>query len=220
MQSDQGINALIEAGIEVYPQIWTVEFGLRNGTSHQYTLLAADKNRLHEQLFDWDSHHEDKSWPVFFVFDSELFNVCVNLRQVTYSRFLWDMSTSSFGVDDDAPRNMIDAAPMIQVWRTSQKEPHAFDSESEDSLLPDDPEYDDNDMGQLRSMLWHLDCGGSSGDSFVNFVDGDGEEILLRRNDIAMVAIPQWMLNSEFIESDSNERESSDIPDAMNEPIQ
>jgi hypothetical protein len=80
LQSDQSINALIEAGIEVYPQIWTVEFGLRNGTSHQYTLSSADKNRLHEHLFDWDSYYEDKSWPVFFVFDSELFNVCVNLR--------------------------------------------------------------------------------------------------------------------------------------------
>jgi hypothetical protein len=130
------------------------------------------------------------------------------------------MSTNSFGVDDDVPRNMIDAAPMIQVWLTSQKEPLEFDSESEDSLSPDDPEYDDNDMGQLRSMLWHLDCGGSSGNSFVNFLDGDGEEILLRRNDIAMLAIPQWMLNSELIESDPSERESSPIPDAIDGRIQ
>ena len=201
IQTDEAITALTEAGFEVDGVAWTAEFALTNDTCHHFSLSSIDKNRFRDVLLDSDDG-ESEPPNSFFSFNSELYCVCVNLKALRYIRFLFDgpsfedMEPLSYG-------KVIQKSPKIKVWSTVQ------DSCLEFKVDADEKKERCRDEGQLYNLLIGLDVGYEQ--SFVSFEDSDGEEVYLRVRDIAMIAVPHWVLNPEMLdESDPGDDEDSE----------
>lgn len=179
LRSEAALQKLEEAGVEVESGIWTVELGLRAGEEKQFTIPAADKNRLAGVLL----HPGGQK---FFVFDSERYGVAIALDHTTYVRLMWDRAGQLHKVEADYE-------PGIAVWMNGRADTLQFDAEPDEEEDPGEP-------GQLRSLLWHLE---HDPEDFVSFLDEDGEAVYLRRDDIAIIAISHSLL--EPIEYDDDE---------------
>lgn len=204
--SEPSREQLEQAGIEPEGVVWTAEFGLRAGIAKQFTLSSLEKRRLEAILRNWayDTRSENLSERRFFWFDSEVYSVCVNLTQVTYARIMFD--APRIASDEDSTfEEMEQHAPSVLVWMVGRQTPLAFESEPDDASEQDDEE--EPVSGQLEELLIDLD-GGLLEDGFVSFVDSDGEDVFLSITDIAMIAIPHWLLKPDmFDEVDDSEDE-------------
>jgi transcriptional regulator with XRE-family HTH domain len=189
---------LEQAGVETEGVIWTVEFGLSTGLSKQFTLSSADKRKLEDTLGNWSASFRSDNLPdkPFFWFDSDVYSVCVNLSHVTYARTMFDPP----GLDSKngtSREETLNDAPSILVWLPSRQAPAEFEADPDDVSEQGDDE--EPESGQLAELLMQLDSNMSE-DGFVSFMDSDGEDVYLRVKDIAMIAIPHWLLKPEMLD--------------------
>lgn len=199
---------LEQAGIETEGVIWTAEFGLRAGDSKQFTLSSADKRKLEDALVNWAASFRSNNLPdkPFFWFDSDVYSVCVNLSQVTYARTMFD--TPRLEPEKGGSREEIqEDAPSILVWLVGRQVPVEFEAEPDD--VPEQDADEDPVSGQLEELLMELDSNMSE-DGFVSFMDSDGEDVYLHVEDIAMIAIPHWLLKLEMLDETDDPSEVDD----------
>jgi DNA-binding XRE family transcriptional regulator len=213
LKSNDACQALETAGVELEGVVWVAKFGLRGGCAVDFTLSSADQRRLDANLTDF----EDEPMSRFFWFHSERYSVVVNLMHTVYFRLMFH----SPGIPLHPEESMVEGAPSILVWMNGQQESLSFQS------VPDEPEPDDDDdedndgFGQLQQMLIELDGGMSNEGGFVSFMDDDGEWVYLRVADIAMIAVPHWLLKPEILdedETDEPEDEESSTPVTAEDP--
>jgi transcriptional regulator with XRE-family HTH domain len=201
LDSEKAQQELEEAGVEVDGVIWTVEFGLRNGASMQYTMPSANKRALSEFLANYGYHSGRQPGIPFFWFDSYFDSVCVNLSQVVYSRFMYDPPRDlSFNLQSDEESE--ESPETVRVWLNNRPEPLEFSAAIDD--VPEEQDEEEPEFGRLEQLLIDLD-GNMSDDDFVSFMDEDGEAVYLRVADIAMIAVPQCLLKPELLDDEDDE---------------
>ena len=191
-------NGLDQVGVKVEGVISVVELGLRGGSSPQFTLSSSDRRKLADILRNWPPNflHQGPPEIPFFWFESEFYSVCLNLTATVYVRHIV-VPPSADPVDPTTIASIEETAPSILAWMVGQQKPLEF------SATPDEFSDQDDDEGsahgQLKEILLDLD-GYLSGDGFVSFVDKDGQDVFLRVADVALIAIPQWLLKPDEFE--------------------
>jgi hypothetical protein len=184
--------------------LWTVELGLRGGASIRLTLSSGDKTNLEDRLTNWDYYYRDKFGLPLFSFNSVDYSATVNLGQVTYSRIMIGVIPPE---QPDAFPDIREAAPPIRVWMIGQQQSLEFVAE------PDEASEDDLDEeespGQLKEMLNALPY---LFDVFVSFLDCDDERVYLRVAEIAVIVVPNWLLDTDELDELEESEDEEDLP--------
>ncbi len=194
--NDKKRRALEDAGLDTDSDSWSLVIGLRTGAKVHLPISTEEKNRFRHNLISIEP-----SAP-FFVFDSGHFHVGINLLEIQYVQELWEpdptiseWATPKFDKTD------------ITVYLRGRAEPLLF------SGSPDwEDSSDEEDIGQFES-IFQIAQTFIEKYHFFDFLDGDGESVHLRAQDIELLAIPMWLTDKEFIddELDKDDSESSNI---------
>jgi hypothetical protein len=194
--------------------LWTAELGLKSGAKVQFTLSSADKDSLEDRFINWDYHYSNAPDISFFWFGSEHYFVRVNLRQIIYSRLMFDAVPLK---EAGSASDICERAPAIQVWMIGQQQPLEFEADPDE--IEEEEDRDEGDLyGQLNGMIADMD-GDSPSVGFISFKDIDGERVYLRVADIAMIAVPHWLLKPELLdEIEEDESEDSAFETEENSP--
>ncbi len=191
-------NALLSAGIEADPSVWTVKVLVRGHETKFYRIGVAEKNRAFDLLANRSTCDEDCNR--FMVFESEAKTVAINLNHVVFWQNLFDPAGSMSTPDEQDS----DEGCMVTFYMANQKEPLEF------SVEPDEPEptnlEEELDEGVFRSLLTDCDMGIDQ-NAFVTFMDEDGEYAFLKASDIAILEVSKPVTHYEFYEDESDEDE-------------
>ncbi|MCW5808636.1 MAG: helix-turn-helix transcriptional regulator [Deltaproteobacteria bacterium] len=166
--SDRTSDAPIVEGVDADIRIWTLRLRLRSGVERDFVLPSADVSRFGSYMTG-----ETRGG---MIFDSEDAEVYVNFDHVLFAHLMWDPP-------HDEPRPVEPQEAGVTVWFHSQ-EPTTFEVTPEGS----DPYDDQGEATTLRSLLTDLDMG-AEGQTFISFLDGDGERVYLRVAEIELLEV-------------------------------
>lgn len=185
-----------ESGLEPDPRVWTVKIGLRGYEKPLFfqDVPAPDKARLFK-LIQGEEDTDTEVAP-FVVFDSAERRVAINLRELSYCHFLYDPSDRVV-IEQEKPKtgDVLERDSAL-VYLVGGGEPLPLD-------LDIDEQFDDGDdeMGMCSGVLYDLemDCPNARR---IHLTDEDGESILIRAGNLAMLDIPLWVLEPLDVDGD------------------
>lgn len=176
---------LRDAGIEPDPRRFHIKLILR-GIRDEVVLRVppGQVDRLRDGLYA--DNGDDQENVHFVVFDTEDCLVALNVAQVSFAHFLWDVYPPNATVisDDSDEAEEDDEAPAISLWLVGRNEP---------ILLQAEPEIGD-DEGELSNLFGSLEDELASYHR-LHFLDVDGESVYMRVGDIALLQVSHtvWM---------------------------
>ncbi|QNP43477.1 helix-turn-helix transcriptional regulator [Sphingomonas daechungensis] len=201
---DKRAIALAKAGIDIDPRHYRLDVRMRGGFARDFNISLKDRARLQSVLKNRLDYY-------FVVFDTPTERVALNLREMSFCQFLYDVGAPvSEGVEsaeDEEP---------LKVWLTDSTEPLTFDVE------PDQVDDEDDDQAgeadNLSDIFHYLEMyDGADDDSFlsqVSFVDADGEEVLILNSHIALCTVPLEYVSAAFRRSKwEGEDEDEQLPE-------
>lgn len=189
----RAVNDLREAGFDMHPEQWTFRYRLRGGAKGDLPISGPDYERLRSIV---QSETEKR----FLVFDSGSRSYAIGLQHLTFCQFLFD-SPMRMPKEDSSDQDR------IEVYLADSAKRLTFSCEPDGALIDgtDDTAWE---KAQLQILLMSADDGD---DCRLSFEDGDGEEVFLRAEDVAMLSIPLWAVNPTMSEDeDEDEDEGED----------
>lgn len=125
---DKEAIELAEAGIDIDPSLYRFSVRLRGGIEREFEISSRDRMRLRSILKKRHNHH-------FIVFNTGTERVALNLRELSFCQFLYDVGVPPAELvdceDDEEP---------LKFWLTDSTDPLSFDVE------PDTVDDDDEDQ--------------------------------------------------------------------------
>ena len=154
--------------------IWSMRFWLRNGYCGVLTLSGSDKRWIESTLCD-------ESTKSFIVFQSGEYTYAIGCKHLSLYQFVSDREfpgseLSEPGILEADNNHPADAL----VYLNSSKEPIIF------SLS----EGEEEEASALQDLFFDLDLASSKDPlGMINFADEDDEQVFVRADDIAMLAV-------------------------------
>ena len=173
-----------EAGIDVDPADWTVEFQLRNGLKGVWNLSWQEANRLVRRAQDAEN--------VFFCSQSRMIAFAVNLQHLCFFHV-------RFGINEAAEKE-VERNGEVLVYLLDSPKPLVFNAGPD----PEPPETISEDEGTFRNLLYDLEMmeKDSRVDPVIAFEDLDGEHAFFRTEQVALIAIPLEIIHPEMEDDD------------------
>jgi DNA-binding XRE family transcriptional regulator len=185
-----------EAGIDVDPADWTVEFQLKNGLKGVWNLSWPEANRLVRRAQDAEN--------VFFCSQSRMIAFAVNLQHLCFFHV-------RFGINEAAEKE-VEQNGQVLVYLADSRKPLVFDAGPD----PEPPKTMSEDEGVFRNLLYDLEMmdRDSRVDPVIDFEDLDGEQAFFRTERVALIEIPLELIHPEMEDDDDQllARECKHIP--------
>ncbi len=177
---------MAEAGIDVDPADWSVEFRLKNGLEGVWCLSSKEVDRLVRRAQCPES--------VFFCSRSRMTAFAVNLRHLSFFHL-------RFGYNEVAEKEE-DQKEEVLVYLADSAKPLAFDAAPD----PEPPAKDLEDEGTFRNLLHDLEAMDEypQADTVIDFVDLDGEQAFFRTEQVALIEIPLGIIHPEMEDESDN----------------
>lgn len=180
-------DELKEAGLDMHPERWTFRYRLRGGAEGDLPVSGPVYERLRSIV---QSELEKR----FLVFNSGSRSCAIATKHLMFCQFLFDSPMRAPKEDDADPER-------IEFYLAESAEPLTFSCEHDQSFLDEGIDMD-WEGAQLQRLLLAADDGD---DDRFTFEDGDGEEVFIRADDVAMFSVPLWAVNPSM--SDDEEEE-------------
>lgn len=172
------------AGIEADLRSWSMIF-LLNGHKDPltYPMAAGEHRRIFETI------QCEVDGVKFISFDTEKSRVAINLGELSFCNFLFDMAGDEMAEQE--------VSNEVSVYFVGSPKPYHFRVE-EDEREPNDPIM----PGQLGIIFAQLEGEPDEGERII-FEDEDGEYVFLRTGNIALIEAPLHLIESVIDETDS-----------------
>jgi DNA-binding XRE family transcriptional regulator len=172
------LSRISDHGIEADNKIYYFKFLLRGHSDEIILSISPQESRRLFKLVQLESGTK------FIVFDGDEYAVALNLSQLVYCHFLFEVLP--FLPEPDQEEH-----PDLKVYFNENKNHLSFQAE------PDHLEED----GTFRSILSFLESDPEDSER-IHFEDVDGESVFIRIGDIALLYIPLWVLEFDFNEAE------------------
>jgi transcriptional regulator with XRE-family HTH domain len=187
---------LLEAGIETDPSHWTARVLMRGGDPNDPMLFhinVNDKNRVVRYYLNapLTLAERDAENAQFFVFDAGDRTVAINMEHVIFWQNLFD---PGIGIIEEEETEEV---PGVNVYLAGIREPMEF-------AVDQDVVKDDEEEGRFRLLLCDLDSNPEK-DSFISFMDEDGEFAHFHVGEIAVIEVAKWVTDPTPLEQQENE---------------
>jgi transcriptional regulator with XRE-family HTH domain len=178
------------AGIEPDHRVWTIKMGIR-GYADPFVFLsvpALDKERIFSQIQLEDSSSDQQM--AFVVFDSATDRIAVNLSELSYCHFLFDLVERQIIKFDECDKNdevlaedQDDAKYLAQAYMVGGGDPLVLDLDADES------EFDESEeMSQCNGIFYDLEnfCEKSHR---ILLEDVNGENVFIRAGNLAILMV-------------------------------
>jgi DNA-binding XRE family transcriptional regulator len=180
---------LSERGLEADPATWHFKILLRGHDQELiFEISPAERRRIYSMV------QRETDELSFVVFDTGHARIAINLGEVVYCHFLFDI-----GVNRDEHQEEKD--PGVAIYFSGSTKCFEFTPEM-DARDPDD----EGDEGDFGNIFWSLETSPERHERY-RFTDVDGEDVFLRAGDIALLQVPLWVVNPELLETDPADKE-------------
>lgn len=178
-------SELSELGVEADVATWTFKLLLRGHDEElQLEIPPAERRRLYSRI---QSEGDGLS---FVVFDTETSRVAVNLGELAYCQFLFDVGLVPERNEDDEQDSGVEI-----YFAGSRKR---FDFTPEADAADSDDEGDEGDFGNIFGSL---ETDPQPHERY-RFTDVDGEDVFLRAGDLALLKVPLWVVKPELLDAE------------------
>lgn len=206
------LKKLRQAGIEMDVRSHRLKVLLRG--HREAILLSISPAEVSQAFSAIQSETPEAPGTAFVVFDSKDERTVISLRAILFCQFLWD---ANFAVCAQ-PSAETDGQNVVRIYLGENTVPVE---------LSVDPE-DDDDEGEnsyVNTAIYLLESGGVEASERIHFCDVDGEDVILRAGDIAMLTVPRWVLDPDerIYDDDLDEDDEGPTPmpaeDGAGQPI-
>lgn len=181
-----------ESPIDPDPALNTIVVTLKSGLEERFVISSMDKDRLKSCLRRFDPE-EWSAERQFFCFNSGSDTIVVNLASVVHVRFYFDAPFPSLEAE---AANDEDDGFNITFYLNGSPEPFQVEVEPDRLTLAAFHETEGAELregdAQIQAFLFEMDSGP---DAFIEFLDSDGEEIVLNTGSIDLVRVPLIVSN-------------------------
>lgn len=168
LPSDEEYSKLSKIGVEGDSADWSVNMLLRgHAEPMNFTVSPEDQRRLFRAVQSEEEHDH------FVVFDTPTSRIAVNLRELDFCHFLYDVGRSEKDAEDLE----------VRVFFSGSTVPHAFEAEQDEG----DPDSVD-DQGQLRNIFFAFETSVENNER-LSFTDVDGERVFFRAGNISLFEV-------------------------------
>ena len=176
-----------EAGIDIDPADWLVEFRLKNGLEGMWCLSSKEVDRLVRRAQFQEN--------IFFCSQSRMTAFAVNLRHLSFFHL-------RFGYNEVVEKE-VEQEEQLLVYLADSAKPLRFDAAPD----PEPPAKDLEDEGTFRNLLHDLEAMDEypQADPVIEVVDLDGEQAFFRTEQVALIEIPLEIIHPEM-EDESDAR--------------
>jgi DNA-binding XRE family transcriptional regulator len=180
-------SELSDLGVEADAANWYLKILLRG---HDEELLfeipPAERRRLYSAV------QRESDALSFVAFDTETARIAINLGELVYCHFLFDVGVISNAREDD------EADSGVEIYFAGSAKRFDFTPEA-DQADPDDEE----DEGDFGNLFWSLEMSPERHDRY-RFTDVDGEDVFVRAGDLALFKVPLWVVKPELLDSEAD----------------
>jgi DNA-binding XRE family transcriptional regulator len=195
-------SELSEHGVEADPAIWHLKILLRG---HEEELIFEIPPAQRRRIYSMVQRETDAL--SFVVFDTESARVAINLGEMVYCHFLFDVGV----IRDEQEEDEESGVEIYFSGSTGSTGCFEFSPEV------DDPDPDDEgDEGDFGNIFWSLETSPERHERY-RFTDVDGEDVFLRAGDIALLQVQLWVVKPELLNTDP--AEEADDEDAVRQAV-
>lgn len=185
--SSETLNELGNLGVEADSRTWFFRVLLRGHKEPlDFEIPAAEQRRLFGLVQQEKAATDGMS---FVVFDTSSERIAMNLGDLLYCHFIYEMGNVVRKDEDEVP----DA---VQVYFSGNESPFAFDVDS------DSP--DDDGLGEFGHIFFMMETYAEKHERYA-FQDAGGEWAFLRAGDVAMMRVPLWVVEPQDWEEGGND---------------
>lgn len=190
---DEAWQKLRESGIEGDPREWTFKVMLKGHNDPMFFRISTqEKSRLYGLI---QEERSDSTSASFVVFDTEDRRWALNLAELDFCHFLFDVFPAGVVTDEPDVKETEEEACSVLIHFIGGGSPIALEVDVDE---PDDAD----DTGQCGHVLYMLEMAPQHSDRY-RIIDSDGEHAFIRAGSIALLSIPLAVL--EPLEVDEND---------------
>jgi transcriptional regulator with XRE-family HTH domain len=198
-RDEKASDELEEAGIDMEPAVWTLNYTLRGGAKGRFPISGPDMHHL-SGILQREEHGEDDD---FVVLPSTERQYALNLKHLVFCH-LWFDPVSQEPVSAEAK----DQSHEVEFYLADRSEPLRFDVDPDTGSI--DADYVEGLSVQLQDLFYYANLGTNG--RRLKFVDVDGETAFFRPRDVAMFSVPLWLIEPNVPDEEENEEAESDTP--------
>ena len=191
LPSDETYTRVAATGLEVDPALWFFRIQLRGQIDVIDFPVEPDEKRRLFGLVQSQSNDDDA--PSFIVFDSANERVGLNLAHLLYCHFRYEVRKADSNEDQESD----DSVAMAYFVDRSVPVEFAVDT----------ARNAEDDSGLFGAVLFELDAQQLVRGQRIYFEDGEGEDVFVRAEDLAMLRVPLWVVDPEVLNDDEEEAE-------------
>lgn len=185
-------SELSEHGVEADPAIWHLKILLRGHEEELFfEIPPAERRRIYSMV------QRETEALSFVVFDTESARIAINLGEMVYCHFLFDIGEFRDEQEEDEKTG-------VRIYFSGSTKCFEFTPEV------DNPDPDDEgDEGDFGNLFWSLETGPERHERY-RFTDVDGEDVFLRAGDIALLQVELPVVKPELLDPDPAEEEDDE----------
>lgn len=199
LPADKTYGRVAATGVEADSRYWIFRVQLRGQSDVlDFCVEPEEKRRLFSAVQSESGDDEELS---FIVFDTKDERIGLNLAHCLYCHFIYEareMGSSDENVSDE------EEAGGVQAYFADLLTPVRF-SVDMDRGEPGDEE----DAGCFRTIFFYMDINVERNQRFY-FEDGDGENVFIRAADLALLKVPLWVVDPDFLLIDDEDEERTE----------
>jgi DNA-binding XRE family transcriptional regulator len=196
LPADKTYGRVAATGVEADSRYWIFRVQLRGQVDVlDFRVEPDEKRRLFGAVQSESGGDEALS---FVVFDTKDARIGLNLAHCLYCHFIyeaWEMGSSDGNDGDD------EEAGGVQAYFADLLTPVRFSADV-DRGRPGD----EDDVGCFRTIFFYLDTNVER-DQRLYFEDADGEDVFIRATDLALLKVPLWVVDPDFLLIDGEDEE-------------
>jgi transcriptional regulator with XRE-family HTH domain len=176
-------------GIDVDPRDWHFKYRLKGCDARFLRIHSASYRYLFRTIQRTSPH--DSCFVVFDTFESR---IILNLDHLVFCHFIFEPAhfTADRNEEDDEPEN-----ESIRVHFANVVVPELFSI---------DPDYaESEDIGDFDYLVSLAELYSEEQTQTFHFTDEDGEVVFLNADEVALMEIPLWAFNANFLESEHDD---------------
>jgi DNA-binding XRE family transcriptional regulator len=188
-------SELSEHGVEADAAVWHLKILLRGHENELiFEIPPAEQRRIYRAV------QREADALSFVVFDTEDACIAINLGEVVYCHFLFDVGVIREEEEGEEPG--------VRIYFSGSTRCFEFDPEI------DEPDSDDEgDEGDFGNIFRSLETGPERYERY-RFTDVDGEDVFLRAGDISLLQVPLWVIKPELLDTDPAEDDDDGYDEA------
>ncbi len=195
MLPDEAWQKLREAGIEGDPREWTFKVLLKGHKKPMlFKISSTEQSRLYSAV---QGESDDSESASFIVFDTDDRRWALNLSELDFCHFLFDVFPSGVVRDEPDVKGTEEDAHSVVIHFTSGGSPVTLEVDS------DDPDEADG-IGQCGHIFFMLEMDPQRSDRY-RIIDSDGEDAFIRAGSIALLSVPLAVLEPVDLNEDDDD---------------